>query len=401
MLLNNFIEYVKIDTQSDEGSFSTPSTLKQLDLLNLLKSQLDKLGVENEIDEFGRLYGHLPGNKELTSIGLCAHVDTASECSDKNVNPQIIKNYDLQDIPLGKSGLILSPNEYKKLNECKDKTIICTDGTTLLGADDKAGIAIIMEVVERVLKFPLADRHPLSILFTPDEEIGRGADHFDANKFGCEYAFTFDGSSPLEICYENFNAKSAEIVIKGKSIHPGDAKGVMVNASLILMEFISMLPQDLVPSKTSGREGFNHLCDFSGNVELASASYIIRNHSKQLIEEQAKEFEEIKDKLLQKYPTCSIELNIKDQYKNMYEIIKDNPKCLNHIKDVFKRLNLDCISTPIRGGTDGATFSYKNVPTPNLGTGSYNHHGRYEFAVLEEMELLVDIGVELIKNEKI
>lgn len=397
MLLDRFIKYVKIDTQSDENSELTPSTVKQYDLLNVLKSELDELGVRNELDKYGRLYAWVDGNKSFDAIGLCAHVDTALECSDKNVNPQVIKNYNLEDINLGKSGLVLSPKEYKKLNDLKGKTIITTDGTTLLGADDKAGVAIIMEIVEKVCKTPINNRHPLSILFTPDEEIGRGPEHFDAAKFGCKFAYTFDGADPHEICYENFNAKSAEIKIIGKAIHPGDAKGVMINASLVATEFASMLPIDMVPSKTSGKEGFNHLIYISGDVENATLQYIIRNHSKEIIEQQVRDFEIVKDKLISKYPGIKISLNIKDQYRNMFEVIKENPACINHIKDVFEKMNLEFVSSPIRGGTDGATFSFMGVPTPNLGTGSYNHHGRFEFAVLEEMQLLVDIGLEIIK----
>ena len=397
MLLDRFIRYVKVDTQSDEDSSTTPSTLKQLDLLKILKSELDALGVSNELDEYGRLYGYIPGNDSLDSIGLCSHVDTALECSGKNVNPQVIKDYDLSAIPLGKSSLVLSPKTCKKLNSLKGKTLITTDGTTLLGADDKAGVAIIMEVVEQVLKLDASKRHPMYILFTPDEEIGRGPEHFDTSKFKCKYAYTLDGADPHEISYENFNAKSADIVIKGRSIHPGSAKGVMINASLVLAEFVSMLPKDMIPSKTEGREGFNHLCHMDGNVEVAHANYIIRNHSKEIINKQVQDFENIKDTLLKKYPGVEISLTIKDQYQNMYEVIKDHRECLDHIEKVFSRLGLTLKASPTRGGTDGATFSFLGVPTPNLGTGSYNHHGRYEFAVLEEMEELVKISTEIFK----
>lgn len=398
MLLERFIRYVKIDTQSDEDSSLTPSTLKQLDLLKLLKEELDELGVECELDQYGRVYGHIPGNPALDAIGLCAHVDTALECSGKDVNPQVIENYDLKDISLGESGLVLSPNEFSKLKECKGKTLITTDGTTLLGADDKAGVAITMEVVENVLKLPVNERHPMSILFTPDEEIGRGPEHFDAKKYDCKFAYTIDGADPYEICYENFNAKAAEIVVKGRSIHPGSAKGVMINASLVLTEFINMLPKDEIPAKTEGKEGFNHLCYINGEVENATANYIIRNHSKEIIERQVNDFYRIKEELVKKYPGVQIEVKITDQYRNMYEVIKKRPEAVEYIKKVFAKLGLKMTSSPIRGGTDGATFSFKGVPTPNLGTGSYNHHGKYEFAVLEEMQEMVRIGTEIYKK---
>lgn len=397
MLLDKFLRYVKIDTQSDDESTLTPSTIKQYDLLNLLKKELDELGVQNELDQYGRLYAKVPGNPKYANIGLCSHVDTALECSGKDVNPQIITNYDLSDIPLGNSGLVLSPKEFSKLKELKGKTLITTDGTTLLGADDKAGLAIIMEVLERYLSLDVDSRRGLSILFTPDEEIGRGPEHFDPEKYGCEFAYTIDGADPKYIEIENFNAKSINIDIKGKSIHPGSAKGVMINASLVLAEFMNSLPKDMIPAKTSKREGFNHVVSISGDVEHASAHYILRNHDAKILEKQVNDFLSIKDRLIKEYPGVEINLEIAEQYKNMYEIIEAKPECKRHIENVYKRLGIEFEYDPIRGGTDGATFSFKGVPCPNLGTGSYNHHGRYEFAVLEEMEKMVNIGLEIFK----
>lgn len=397
MLLDRFIKYVKIDTQSDEESKLTPSTLRQYDLLNLLKEELNELGVESELDQYGRLYACVEGSPKFNRIGLCAHVDTALECSGKNVKPQIIKDYDLKDIPLGKSGLSLSPKEFSKLKECKGKTLITTDGTTLLGADDKAGVAIIMHTLEQYLKLPVESRRGLSILFTPDEEIGRGPEHFSKEKYNCEFAYTVDGDDPKYVEYENFNAKAIVISIEGKSIHPGSAKGVMINAGLLLSEFISKLPEDMVPSKTEWKEGFNHLNYFEGDVEKAKAHYILRNHDAKILEKQVQDFVNIRDELLKKYPGSKIELEILDQYRNMAEIIEKYPNVKNHIEHVYKKLNLPLEYKPIRGGTDGATFSFKGVPCPNLGTGSYNHHGRYEFAVLEEMELLSKICLEIFR----
>jgi len=397
MLLDRFIRYIKIDTQSDEDSLSTPSTLKQYDLLNLLKQELEDLGVKATLDQYGRLYAKVEGNPAYSNIGLCSHVDTALECSGKNVKPQIIKNYDLSDIKLGESGLVLSPKEFAKLNELKGKTIITTDGTTLLGGDDKAGVAIIMTILENYLKIDKTKRRGFSILFTPDEEIGRGPEHFDSKQYGCEFAYTIDGDDPKYIEIENFNAKAIEIEIKGKSIHPGSAKGVMINASLVLADFMNALPKDMIPANTEKREGFNHVVSIEGNVEVAKAHYILRNHDSGILDKQVNDFKNIKNELAKKYPGCEISLQITDQYKNMKEIIDKNPEVKNHIEKVYQKLGYKFEYNPIRGGTDGATFSFKGVPCPNLGTGSYNHHGRYEFAVLDEMEKMVEIGLEIFK----
>ena len=265
MLLERFIRYVKIDTQSDDSSESSPSTSKQWDLLNLLKSELDELGVQNELTSTGRLYAFVQGNEELVPIGVCSHVDTATDFTGTNVNPQIIVNYSGKKIRLGESKRFLDPEEYEVLNSLKGKTLITTDGNTLLGADDKAGIAIIMEVLEAILKLDQSERRPMYILFTPDEEVGRGAEEFDVEKFKAKFAYTFDGSEPDVINIETFNAKSAEVRIVGKTIHPGSAKGIMVNASSILCEFINKLPKEMVPEKTEGYEGFNHLIEMNGN----------------------------------------------------------------------------------------------------------------------------------------
>ena len=397
MLLDKFLRYVKIDTQSDEESSLTPSTTKQYDLLKLLKEELDALGVENELDQYGRVYAHVKGNPNYSNIGLCAHVDTALECSGKDVKPQVIKNYDLGDVALGNSGLSLSPKEFPKLKELKGKTLVTTDGTTLLGADDKAGLAIIMEILENYLKIDEDKRRGFSILFTPDEEIGRGPEHFDAKKYNCEFAYTIDGSDPKYIEFENFNAKSSKVEIVGKSIHPGSAKGIMINASLVLSEFINHLPKDMVPGKTEKREGFNHITSIQGDVEHASAHYILRNHDAKILESQVKDFEKAKQQLEKEYPGVQISLKFADQYRNMAEVIEKQPACKEHIETVYKKLGYEYEFEPIRGGTDGATFSFKGVPCPNLGTGSYNHHGRYEFAVLEEMQKMVEIGLEIFK----
>ena len=398
MLLDRFLRYVKIDTQSDDNSSSTPSTMKQWDLLNLLKSELDNLGVQNTLTETGRLYAFVPGNDELTPIGVCAHVDTAPDFSGTNVNPQIIENYNCKKITLGESGRVLDPKEYVVLESLKGKTLITTDGNTLLGADDKAGVSIIMEVIEGVLKLEPSERRPMYILFTPDEEVGRGAEELDREKFAAKFAYTFDGSYPNIINIETFNAKAAEVKIIGKTIHPGSAKGIMINAASILSEFISKLPKEMVPEKTEGYEGFNHLIEMNGNCEEATAHFILRNHDKVILEKQVAQYSEITLELRRKYPKAKIEVKIKDQYQNMIEIIDKQPDCKNFIEGVFAKLNITPRYEPVRGGTDGATFSFKGCPCPNLGTGSYNHHGPYEFAVLEQMEELVRLGVEIFKK---
>ncbi|MFA5283557.1 MAG: peptidase T [Bacilli bacterium] len=390
-LLNSFVKYVKIDTQSDENSNATPSSKKQFNLLDLLNDEFKALDVRSHIDEFGRLYASIEGNSDYQTIGLCAHVDTASECSGKNVKPQIIEDYDGRDIRLGNSEFVLSSKEFPKLRRCMHKTIITADGTTLLGADDKAGIAIIMEVVKRYLKIETKKRYPMSILFTPDEEVGRGAEHFSKEKFGASYAYTIDGDDPKYISVENFNAKKADILIAGKSIHPGDAKGIMINAILVLHYFMSLLPPDMIPSQTENREGFNHVVEVKGDVEQAYAHYILRNHDADVLIQQVNDFEKAKKATLSMYPGAKIDLIIQDQYRNMLEIINEHPEAKHHIESVYLKLKIPFEYKPIRGGTDGASFSFLGCPTPNLGTGSYNHHGRYEFAVLEEMEQLVQI----------
>lgn len=398
MLLNRFLTYVQIDTQSDEASSETPSTKKQYELLKVLKKELDDLGVKNELDEYGRLYGWLEGNPELDRIGLCAHVDTASEASGANVHPEVIERYNGGDINLGESKLVLSPDEFKKLESCINKTLVVTDGTTLLGADDKAGLAIIMETIENYQQITVNSRHPMSILFTPDEEIGRGPEHFDPVKYGAKFGYTIDGDDPRFVNIENFNAKAAEIVVTGKSIHPGDAKGVMVNASLVLNALISYLPKRKIPAKTEDHQGFLHVTEMSGEVEKASAHIIIRDHNKNKLESLVTDLAVAKLKAEKKFPGAKIGVTVRHQYDNMLEVIEKKPECRLHIESVYKKLGLPLEYKPIRGGTDGATFSFKGCPSPNLGTGSYNHHGRYEFAVLQEMELLVKICTEIFKK---
>ncbi|MCQ2793579.1 MAG: peptidase T [Bacilli bacterium] len=397
MLLDDFLRYVKVSTQSDEESIDTPSTSRQWDLLKLLEKELRELGVSCELDKYGRLYGYIPGDESLDSVGLCAHVDTATECSGENVKPQVLK-YEGKDVELGKSGLVLSAREYPHLNDCVGKTIITTDGTTLLGADDKAGIAIIMDVVRNVLMMDKNTRRPMSILFTPDEEVGRGPEHFDLAKYRAKFAYTIDGASINKISIENFNAKKGVVTIYGKSIHPGEAKGKLINACLLAIEFNNLLPQNMIPSLTEKYEGFNHLQYVTSDVEKATLDYILRNHDSNILEKQVNDFYNAKSIIEKKYPSAKVDIAIKDQYKNMIEIINAHPECKTLIEKVYKKLGIPFTYDPIRGGTDGATFSFNGCPCPNLGTGSYNHHGRYEYAVLEEMEIMSKICTELYKT---
>lgn len=298
-LLDRFLRYVQIDTQSDEDSESTPSTMKQYDLLNLLKDELLEMGVKDvELDKYGRLYAFLDGNNAYDRVGLCAHVDTALEISGKNVKPQVIKEYNGEPIRLGKSEYYLNKETFPILKELIGKTLITTSGDTLLGADDKAGVAIIMTTLESYLKMPINERRPLSILFTPDEEIGRGPEHFDSKKYKAKYAYTIDGGDTRYISIENFNAKSASIEVIGKSIHPGSAYGIMINASEVLSYYISLINKDMVPSKTKDREGFNHLVAINGNVERAEAHYILRNHDLNKLKEQEENLLEAREKTL-------------------------------------------------------------------------------------------------------
>ena len=388
--LNRFLRYVKIDTQSDDTSPTCPSTAKQLNLTRLLQQELEEMGIHAEIDEFGVLYAKLEGEPGLDPIGLNSHVDTALECSGKDVRPQVLENYDGGVIQLG-HGYTMSPKEFPYLANHIGKTLVTTSGDTLLGADDKAGVAIIMSVLAYFASHPEVKHHPICVCFTPDEEIGRGPDHFDVKKFGAKYAYTVDGALPTDIAYETFNAASATVKIAGKSIHPGGAKGKMVNASTVAMAFDRALPEKVRPEYTEGHEGFNHLVAMKGTVEEAELHYIIRNHDLKKLEEQKQQFAKAKQAVENAYPGCKVELTIEDSYRNMKEVLDAHPEALIKAKEAFHKLGVEPTSYPIRGGTDGATFSFKGCPTPNLGTGSYNHHGRFEYLCLEEFEWMIEL----------
>ena len=394
--LQRFLRYVQIDTQSDDTSMSVPSQAKELDLSRLLQKELLELGIQSEINEFGILYGRLDGEEGLDPIGLNSHVDTALEITGAGVKPQIIHNYDGGVIHLNEK-YSMSPADFPTLGFHVGDDLVVTSGDTLLGADDKAGVAIIMAVLAYYVAHPEVKHHPICFCFTPDEEIGRGPDHFDAKRFGAKYAYTIDGGIYNEIAIETFNAAHADVVIEGVSIHPGEAKGKLVNASTVAFAFDSLLPKDKKPELTSGREGFNHLVQVSGTVDSAKLHYIIRNHSREELEIQKKEFEEAAKKIQELYPTAKVHLTIGDDYRNMGEVFKEHPEAVDKAVEAFRALGYEPVFPPIRGGTDGATFSFKGCPTPNLGTGSYNHHGRFEYLSVKEFNIMIEIVKQIVK----
>lgn len=396
-----FINYVKMDTQSDANSLTSPSTMKQLDLSKLLVKELEELDVKRVLlDKFGIVYAHVPANVDgAKTIGLVAHVDTAGEMSGKDVNPRLISNYQGTDIVLNETkNIVMKVEEFPHLKRVIGQDIIVTDGTTLLGADDKAGVAIIMDVVKYLKEHPEIPHGDIKIAFTPDEEIGRGVENFDVNYFAADFAYTLDGSDMQVLNFENFNAASADVVIKGSSIHPGDAKDKMVNAILVAMEFNALLPKEDAPHLTEGYQGFNHVTTIEGEVEGAKMHYIIRNHDRDKLEKQKADFLRAAAKLNAQYGEGTVSLTLKDSYRNMGPLLKANPEALNRVYDTYERLGIEVIALPIRGGTDGAQLSYRGLLTPNLGTGGYNFHGKYEFVSLTQMEKMVQVVVDLVTH---
>lgn len=395
-IVDRFINYAKIDTMSDPNSHTCPSTMKQKDLGNLLVKELKEMGIDGFMDEHGYVYGLIPKNKEgITPIGLIAHMDTSPDAPGANVKPRIIKAYDGKTIKLNDE-LSMNPHVYEALNHVIGEDIIVTDGNTLLGADDKAGVAIIMDFAEKLIKSNLP-HGDIYIGFTPDEEIGRGADLFDLNFFKAKYAYTLDGSKVGGIEYENFNAASALVEFTGKSIHPGSSKNKLINAIHIAMEFHSMLPVFENPAYTEGYEGFNHLSSVTGEVEKAQLHYIIRNHDIDKFYHQQKEFNDIKDYLNKKYGYEAVSLKITESYLNMAEVLKKDLTPVKVALEAIKNAGVEPFSLPIRGGTDGARLTYMGLPCPNLGTGGFNFHGRFEFLSINQMKKAVDILFELIK----
>jgi len=394
--LQRFVRYCEIDTQSDDTSTTTPSAMKELNLSKQLIKELAELGIKAEMDEFGRVYAKVEGDPTLDPIGLNSHVDTALEVTGTNVKPRYIEHYDGGVIRLNEK-YSMSPDDFPRLKNYVGTGLIVTDGNTLLGADDKAGLAIIMATVEYYVKHPEVRHHPICILFTPDEEIGRGPEHFNAKRFGAAYAYTLDGAEPDIIEDENFNAAHADITIEGVSIHPGEAKGKLVNALHLASEFDALLNPEERPEKTEKREGFNHLLALNGTAESCSFHYIIRNHDKAKLEAQKAEFTHAQAVLSAKYPKAKITLTLKDDYRNMHEVFEKDPRAVIHADKVYAELGIKARHEPIRGGTDGATFSFMGCPTPNLGTGSYNHHGRFEYLSEKDFKQMIEICEAILK----
>ncbi len=397
-LVDRFIKYVKVDTQSNPDSNTFPSTEKQKDLSNILVKELKAMGLNAFLDQDGYVYTKLDSNlkKKVPSVGFIAHVDTSPDAPGKDVSPRIIKNYDGSLIKLNDT-YQMEPNQYPSLKKVIGEDIIVTNGETLLGADDKAGVAEIMEMVERLVENPSILHGDIYICFTPDEEIGNGADRFNYDWFKADFAYTADGSEVGGIEYENFNAASATITFTGKSIHPGSAKNKMINALHLAMEFHQMLPRFLDPAITEGYEGFNHLTSVKGLVEEATAKYIIRNHDMNLFKEQQKTFNQIGTYMNEKYGYNAVRVDIEDSYLNMYEIIKDHMYVIDYAVNATKKANLTPKFEAIRGGTDGARLTYGGLICPNLGTGAYHFHGRLEFASIHQMEKAVEVFTNIVK----
>ncbi len=393
-LQERFLKYITTYTTSDEESETVPSAARELDLAHILTAELTDLGVNDVIlSKTGYVYGHIPatpGMEGHKSVAFIAHMDTAPDYPGENVNPVFHENYDGSDVVLEGTGAILSVKDFPELETLKGRTLITTDGTTLLGADDKAGVAEIMTMTEKVLKedIPHGD---FWVVFTPDEEIGRGSDHFDFDICKADYGYTVDGDYEGEVAYENFNAASAIIKVTGKNVHPGEAKNIMKNASLIGTEFASLLPADETPATTEGREGFYHLIDMKGDVASATLTYIIRDHDHDIFENRKKHMMELTAQLNEKYGEGTVECTIKDSYANMIEIMKDHMDIIEGAKAAIQSVGLEPISRPIRGGTDGAMLTFKGLPCPNLGTSGYGFHGPFEHCTIEGMETVVTI----------
>lgn len=399
-VLERFLNYVAFDTQSDPESETYPSTAKQLTLLNHLVEEMIHLGLEEvEIDEHGYVTGTIPATADCAGpvIGFIAHVDTSPEMNGANIRPQIIENYDGGDIRLGDSGLVMSPREFPELLEQKGQTLVTTDGTSLLGADDKAGIAEILTAAEYLVAHPEIKHGKIRIGFTPDEEIGRGVDYFDVEKFGAQFAYTMDGSSEGELEFENFNAASAKLAIRGRNIHPGYAKDKMINAIQVATELNAMLPAWERPEHTDHYDGFYHPISIKGDVDSASMEYIIRDHSREKFEAKKETMTQVVGYINKRYGEGTVELTLKDQYYNMREMVEPHPQVIELAKQAMEEAGVVPNVKPIRGGTDGSRLSYMGLPCPNIFAGGVNFHGRYEYCSVEVMEKATQTIINLVQ----
>ena len=396
-IVERFIKYAKFDTESNPESGITPSTPGQMVLAEELKKELIELGLSDiSLDKNGYLMATLPANtsKNIPTIGFVAHMDTSPDLTGKNVNPQMVKAYDGNDIPLNKE-FTLSPTDFPELLLYKGEDILVTDGNTLLGADDKAGIAEIITAMEYLKEHPEIEHGKIRICFTPDEEIGEGADHFDVEKFGAKWAYTMDGGQRGELEYENFNAAAAKITIQGRSVHPGYAKGKMVNALIVANKLISLLPESQRPEHTQDYEGFFHLIGMSGSTDATTVQFIIRDHNRELFESRKKLITDAVEYLKKLYPISTITLEMKDQYYNMREKVEPVIKVVDYAFEAMQAVGVTPIVKPIRGGTDGARLSFMGLPCPNIFAGGHNFHGRYEFLPIKSMELATNIIVKI------
>ena len=398
-ITDRFLRYIKIDTQSDPNNPAFPSTEKQWDLANLLVEELKEIGMHDvSIDKNAYIMATLPSNVdfEVPSIGFIAHFDTSPDFTAENVNPQLHPNYNGKDIVLNKKdNIILSPSYFEDLLLYKGQTLITTDGNTLLGADDKAGIAEIISAMEYLIQNPAIKHGTIKVGFTPDEEVGKGAHKFDVEKFGAEWAYTMDGSQVGELEYENFNAAGAKVTISGTIVHPGYAKGKMVNSMLIAADFIKALPENEVPERTEGYEGFFHLHDMKGEVEKTVLEYIIRDHDMDLFQNRKKQFQAIVDQMNKNLGSDLISVEIKDQYFNMREKVEPVMHIVDIAEEAMKQLNIKPLIKAIRGGTDGSQLSYKGLPCPNIFAGGHNFHGRYEYVAIESLEKARDVIIKI------
>ncbi|WP_278926503.1 peptidase T [Staphylococcus auricularis] len=399
-LIERLKTYTMIDTQSNPDSTDTPSTLKQWDLLNLLEETLQSFGLETDIDQYGYLFATLPSNIDETvpTVGFLAHVDTSPDFNATNVNPQIVEHYDGKPIQLGDTNRVLSQDVFPGMKNVEGHTLMITDGTSLLGADDKAGVVEIVEAVKYLTEHPEIKHGDIRVGFTPDEEIGRGPHKFDVDRFNADFAYTIDGSEYGELQYESFNAAEAIITCHGVNVHPGSAKDAMVNAITLGTAFQNALPENEVPEQTDDYEGFYHLMKFNGDVEKATLQYIIRDHDAAQFETRKQKLLDIRDDINQKFSNDPIEVEVNDQYYNMGDKIKEHPEVIDIPKRVFAELGIEPNTSPIRGGTDGSQLSYKGLPTPNIFTGCDNFHGPFEYASIDVMEKAVEVIIGIAKE---
>ncbi len=396
-ITERFLNYTKYDTQSAEDSESVPSTAKQLVFAEYLKKELEHEGLDDvEMDDQGYIYATLKANtkNDVPTIGFISHYDTSPDCSGANIKPQIVKNYDGNDILLSE-GIIMSPKKFPELLQHEGEDLIVTDGTTLLGADDKAGIAEIVQAMVYLQEHKDIKHGKIRIAFNPDEEIGMGAHHFDVEKFGCEWAYTMDGGDVGELEFENFNAASAKIRIKGVSVHPGYAKGKMINANALAAEFAKLLPEDETPETTEGYQGFYHLIGLQGNVENATLSYIIRDHDRERFEDRKRFIINCVEKMNERYGEGTVIAEVKDQYYNMKEKIDPQMHVIDIVLHAMQECGVAPKVKPIRGGTDGAQLSFKGLPCPNIFAGGINFHGPYEFVPIQSMEKAMQVIVKI------